>query len=56
MPYTKDDDGRLNNFAHEPQMYKVDPMSEGQKRTFIILGSVGGLLVLGLVIVAAVVS
>ena len=56
MPYTKDDDGRLNNFAREPQMYKAEPMSDSQKRTYIILGSVGGALILGLVLVAAVVS
>ena len=56
MPYVKDDDGRLNNFAREPQMYQAEPMNDGQKRTYIILGSVGALLVIGLMAVAAVVS
>ncbi len=56
MPYVKDDDGRLNNFAREPRMYQAEPISPGQKRTYLILAGVGTVLVVGLVAVAAVVS
>jgi hypothetical protein len=56
MPYVKDDDGRLNNFAREPRMYQAEPMSADQKRTYLILAGSVGLLVVGLVAVAAGVS
>lgn len=56
MPYVKDDDGRLNNFAREPEMYQAEPMSAGQKRNYLIIGGVGTFLVLGLVVLASVVS
>ncbi|MDG2991499.1 ssl1498 family light-harvesting-like protein [Candidatus Synechococcus calcipolaris G9] len=56
MPYTVDDDGRLNNFAVEPQVYEAKPPSQQEKKRFLILGSVGLLLVLGLITIAFVVS
>jgi hypothetical protein len=56
MPYVKDDDGRLNNFAREPKMYEAEPMDAGQKRTYLIVGSVGGFLVIGLIALASIVS
>ncbi len=56
MPYVKDDDGRLNNFAREPKMYEAEPMDEGQKRTYLMIGSVGGVLVVGLIALASVIS
>ncbi len=56
MPYVKDDDGRLNNFAREPKMYEAEPMDAGQKRTYLVIGGVGGFLVLGLIALASIVS
>lgn len=56
MPYTVDDDGRLNNFAIEPQVYEAKPPSQKEKKRVLILGSVGLLLVLGLISIAFVVS
>jgi DMSO/TMAO reductase YedYZ heme-binding membrane subunit len=56
MPYINDGDGKLNNFAREPQMYQSEPMSSVQKRNYLIVGIVGSLLVLGLVVVSFTVS
>jgi hypothetical protein len=56
MPYVKDDDGRLNNFAQEPEIYAAEPMSSEQKRKTTIIVAVGGLVVVGLIAVAAVIS
>ncbi|MBD0307922.1 MAG: ssl1498 family light-harvesting-like protein [Microcoleus sp. T1-bin1] len=53
MPYIKDDDGRLNNFAKEPKMYGAEPPNKNQQRNYIILGVAAALLVAGLVYVAA---
>ena len=30
MPYIKDDDGRLNNFAKEPKVYEAVPPNKNQ--------------------------
>lgn len=56
MPYTTEDGGRLNNFAHEPRVYKAEPTTEAQKRNFIILGVAATILVGGLIFVAFSVS
>jgi hypothetical protein len=56
MPYVKDDDGRLNNFAKEPQIYAAEPMTAEQKRNRTMLFAIGGALVVGLMAVAAVIS
>lgn len=56
MRYTVEDGGRLNNFAVEPKMYKAEPPTKSQKRNYIVLGSVGAVLVGLLVFVAASVS
>jgi hypothetical protein len=56
MRYTKDEDGRVNNFAVEPKIYSAEPPSPQQKRTYIILGVVAAVLVTGLVVIAVVVS
>lgn len=56
MPYTTDDDGRLNNFAIEPKVYEAQPPTPGQKRLYLFLGIGGVVLVLGLIGVAAAVS
>jgi hypothetical protein len=56
MPYVKDNEGRLNNFAREPKMYMADPISADQKRSYIILTLVGTVLVGALIAVAAIAS
>jgi hypothetical protein len=53
MPYTTEEDGRLNNFAKEPKMYQAVPPSKEQQRNYIFLGIAAGLLVTLLVVVAA---
>jgi hypothetical protein len=56
MPYVKDDDGRLNNFAREPQVYTAAPMTGEQKRNQTVMVAIGAVIVVGLIAVAAVVS
>jgi hypothetical protein len=56
MPYTTEEGGRLNNFAVEPKVYTAEPPSKAQMRNYIILGSLGIVLVGGLLFVAAAVS
>ena len=48
----KDDDGRLNNFAREPKIYQTQPLTEQEKRNYIILTVITVLLVGGLIAVA----
>ncbi len=52
MPYTKEDGGRLNNFAVEPKMYQAEPPTKVQQRNYIILGTLGFLLVSGTIALA----
>lgn len=56
MRYTVEDGGRLNNFAVEPKMYQAEPPTTSQKRSYLILGVLGAVLVGFLVVVAASVS
>jgi hypothetical protein len=56
MPYVKDDDGRLNNFAQEPEVYAAEPMTAEQKQKTMIIVAIGAIVVLGLIAVAAAVS
>ncbi|MBK1989518.1 ssl1498 family light-harvesting-like protein [Sphaerospermopsis aphanizomenoides BCCUSP55] len=56
MPYTNEEGGLLNNFAREPKVYQAEPPTDGQKRTYIILGIAAALLVGGLIFVAFAVS
>ena len=53
MPYTTEEDGRLNNFAKEPKMYDAEYPNKNQQRNYIIMGIAAFLLVAGLVYVAA---
>ncbi|HBK97222.1 MAG TPA: ssl1498 family light-harvesting-like protein [Microcoleaceae bacterium UBA10368] len=53
MPYINDDDGRLNNFAKEPKVYKAEYPDKKQQLNYIILGVAGVMLVALLVFVAA---
>lgn len=56
MPYTTEEGGRLNNFAKEPKIYEAEPPTEGQKRTYLLLGIAATALVVGLILVAFFVS
>ncbi|MEA5605844.1 photosystem II assembly protein Psb34 [Nostoc sp. UHCC 0252] len=56
MPYTNEEGGLLNNFAREPKIYQAEPPSEGQKRTYLLLGIAATALVVGLIVVAFFVS
>jgi hypothetical protein len=56
MPYTNEEGGLINNFAREPKVYQAEPPTDGQKRTYVILGLAAALLVGGLIFVAFSVS
>ncbi len=56
MPYTKEDGGRLNNFAVEPKVYKAQPPTKTEQRNYLILGVTALLLLSGLMFVAFSVS
>ncbi|TAF10071.1 MAG: ssl1498 family light-harvesting-like protein [Nostocales cyanobacterium] len=56
MPYTNEEGGLLNNFAREPKVYQAEPPTNGQKRTYVILGIAAALLVSGVIYVAFAVS
>lgn len=38
MPYTKEEGGRLNNFAAEPKMYIAEPPTKTEQRNYLITG------------------
>ncbi len=52
----KDEDGKLNNFAVEPTMYKAEPQTSEAKRNTTMVGIVGGVLVVALIAVTFVIS
>ncbi|MFB6276751.1 MAG: photosystem II assembly protein Psb34 [Halothece sp.] len=52
MPYTKEDGGRLNNFAVQPKMYVAEPPNKKQRRNYIIMG-VASILLVGLLVFVA---
>ncbi len=56
MPYTNEEGGLLNNFPKEPKVYKAEPPTNSQKRTYIILGILAAFLVGGVIFVAFSVS
>lgn len=56
MPYTTEDGGRLNNFANEPKMYEAAPPSKTEQRNYIILGTLGFLLLAGVITIAVLAS
>ncbi len=51
--YTTEEGGRLNNFAVEPKIYQAEPPTKTQQRNYIILGTLGAVLVGGLIFVAS---
>ena len=56
MPYTNEEGRRLNNFAHEPQIYKAETPNTRQKGNFIFLGILDVTMVGALVFVAYYIS
>ncbi len=56
MNYTKDDDGRLNNFAVEPPVYAADAPSKADKRNYMVMAAIALVLVAGLIAVAVMAS
>ncbi|MEM9544113.1 MAG: ssl1498 family light-harvesting-like protein [Cyanobacteria bacterium P01_E01_bin.42] len=46
MPYTKEEGGRLNNFAAEPKMYIAEPPTKTEQRNYLILG-IGAMALVG---------
>ncbi|GBF86995.1 hypothetical protein AsFPU3_4074 [Aphanothece sacrum FPU3] len=52
MPYTKEEGGRLNNFAAEPKVYEATPPNKSEQRNYIIMGIAAFLLIGGLLTVA----
>lgn len=56
MPYTTEEGGRLNNYASEPKVYKSEPPTNQEKRNYIILGSLGAALIVGVIFIAYSVS
>ncbi|NEO83977.1 MAG: ssl1498 family light-harvesting-like protein [Spirulina sp. SIO3F2] len=52
MPYTKEEGGRLNNFAIEPEVYVAEPPTATEKRNYVIWGALALTLVSGIVFVA----
>ncbi|MGB3756372.1 MAG: ssl1498 family light-harvesting-like protein [Rivularia sp. (in: cyanobacteria)] len=56
MPYTKEEGGRLNNFAREPKVYKAEPPDKKQQTTYLVLGVAAVALLGGVLFVAFSVS
>lgn len=56
MRFQEDEDGKLNNFALEPKMYKSDSKTGAEQKNTLILGILGGVLVLGLIGVTFLIS
>lgn len=56
MPFTEDESGLLNNFAVEPKMYEAEPPTQQQKKTYMVLGAISAVLLVGLIVVAVTVS
>lgn len=52
MPFTKEEGGRLNNFAPETKTYLAEPPTSTQKRNYLVLGMGALVLVGGLLFVA----
>ncbi|MEM8804426.1 MAG: ssl1498 family light-harvesting-like protein [Cyanobacteria bacterium P01_G01_bin.38] len=53
---TIDDEGRLNNFAVEPEVYPSEYPSPHQQRRYVYWGIAAALLVVSLVLISALVS
>lgn len=56
MPYTKEEGGRINNFAVEPDMYVANPPSSTEKRNYAIGALLGLAVISGVIFLAFSVS
>ena len=52
MPYTTEEGGRLNNFASVPEMYRAEPPNSTDKRNYLILGTLGAIIIGAVITVA----
>ncbi|WP_139325007.1 photosystem II assembly protein Psb34 [[Limnothrix rosea] IAM M-220] len=52
----EDEDGKLNNFAVEPTMYKAEPKTGDAQKNTAIIGIIGAVLVVALIAVTFVIS
>jgi hypothetical protein len=53
---TKDEDGKLNNFAIEPTMYQSETTTTDDQKNLVLIGALGGVLVIALVAVTFLIS
>lgn len=53
---TKDEDGKLNNFAIEPQMYQSESSGKNDQKNMMLIGALGGVLVVALIAVTFLIS
>ncbi len=56
MSYTKEEGGRLNNFAIEPKMYQAEPATQGDKLNYVVLAAGSIVLLVAVIAVAFTVS
>ncbi|MBV5259952.1 ssl1498 family light-harvesting-like protein [Synechococcus moorigangaii CMS01] len=56
MRHMEDEDGKLNNFALEPKMYKAEPKTDSDQRNLLLIGIIGGVLVAALIGVTVLIS
>ncbi|MGL5509322.1 MAG: photosystem II assembly protein Psb34 [Microcoleaceae cyanobacterium] len=56
MSYTKEEDGRLNNFAIEPKMYQAEPATQGDRLNYVVLATGSIVLLVAVIAVAVTVS
>lgn len=49
MTTTTDENGIINNFAREPQVYVADSPSPKEQRRYVITGAISGLLIAGFI-------
>ncbi|MGB5593805.1 MAG: ssl1498 family light-harvesting-like protein [Crocosphaera sp.] len=53
---TSDENGILNNFANEPNIYHAAYPTQKQQRVYLVQGVLATLLVVGLAVVTVIVS
>jgi hypothetical protein len=56
MPYTKEEGGRLNNFAAEPEVYIAEPPTNAEKRNYAIWGALALVFVSSIIFLAVSIS
>ena len=56
MTSVSDENGIINNFAKEPQMYYADEPSSQEQRNYLLWGAIASVVIVGSVFTAVVVS